>query len=38
MSSPEIRIGLIGPGGMGTVHLRNYEHIEGARVVAVWTC
>lgn len=35
MSSPEIRIGLIGPGGMGTVHLRNYEHIEGARVVAV---
>ncbi len=29
-----IRIGLVGLGGMGTVHYSNYQHIEGAQVVA----
>lgn len=30
-----IRIGLVGAGGMGTVHRSNYAHIEGCEVVAV---
>ncbi len=31
----ELRIGLVGTGGMGTVHLSNYAHIEGCKVVAL---
>jgi predicted dehydrogenase len=30
-----IKIGLVGAGGMGAVHLENYRHIGGARVAAV---
>lgn len=30
-----LKIGLVGAGGMGTVHLSNYAHIEGCKVVAV---
>lgn len=30
-----IRIGLVGTGGMGTVHYHNYQHIEGCKVVAL---
>lgn len=29
-----IQIGMVGIGGMGTVHLSNYAHMEGCRVVA----
>lgn len=29
-----IKIGIVGIGGMGTVHYSNYKHIEGCRVVA----
>ncbi|NCA78253.1 MAG: gfo/Idh/MocA family oxidoreductase, partial [Alphaproteobacteria bacterium] len=29
-----VRIGLVGLGGMGTVHYSNYQHITEARVVA----
>jgi UDP-N-acetylglucosamine 3-dehydrogenase len=30
-----VRIGIVGAGGMGTVHHSNYAHIEGCQVVAV---
>lgn len=30
-----IKIGIVGAGGMGTVHKSNYEHIKGCKVVAV---
>ncbi len=30
-----IRIGIVGAGGMGTVHRSNYEYMEGCRVAAV---
>jgi hypothetical protein len=30
-----IRIGLVGTGGMGTVHYHNYQHIEGCEVAAL---
>ena len=30
-----IRIGIVGTGGMGTVHYSNYAHIEGCKVVAL---
>lgn len=30
-----IRIGLVGTGGMGTVHYNNYAHIHGCKVVAL---
>ncbi|HBF41714.1 MAG TPA: gfo/Idh/MocA family oxidoreductase [Anaerolineaceae bacterium] len=30
-----IRIGLVGTGGMGTVHYNNYQHIEGCKVAAL---
>lgn len=30
-----IKIGLVGTGGMGTVHYSNYAHIEGCEVVAL---
>ncbi|MBY6273753.1 MAG: gfo/Idh/MocA family oxidoreductase, partial [Bacillaceae bacterium] len=29
-----INIGIVGLGGMGTVHYHNYRHIDGCRVVA----
>jgi hypothetical protein len=31
----EVRIGFVGVGGMGTVHVRNLLNIEGARITAV---
>ena len=31
----EVRIGFVGVGGMGTVHVRNQLNIEGARITAV---
>lgn len=30
-----IKVGIIGVGGMGTVHLNNYAHIEDCKVVAI---
>lgn len=30
-----IRIGIVGTGGMGTVHYNNYAHIDGCKVVAL---
>ena len=30
-----LNIGLVGVGGMGSVHYANYQHIEGCRVAAV---
>lgn len=30
-----IRVGLVGTGGMGTVHYNNYQHIDGCKVVAL---
>ena len=30
-----IRIGIVGTGGMGTVHYTNYQYIEGCQVAAV---
>jgi UDP-N-acetylglucosamine 3-dehydrogenase len=30
-----IRIGIVGTGGMGTVHYSNYAHIDGCKVVAL---
>ena len=30
-----LKIGLVGLGGMGTVHLHNYDHIAGGKVVAI---
>jgi predicted dehydrogenase len=30
-----IRVGIVGTGGMGTVHYHNYQHIDDAEVVAV---
>ncbi|MEG0750582.1 MAG: Gfo/Idh/MocA family oxidoreductase [Oscillospiraceae bacterium] len=30
-----ISIGIVGAGGMGTVHMANYAHIDGVKVVAV---
>lgn len=35
MGNEMIRIGVVGAGGMGTVHISNYAHIEGCRVAAV---
>jgi UDP-N-acetylglucosamine 3-dehydrogenase len=30
-----IRIGIVGTGGMGTVHYSNYTHIDGCQVAAL---
>ncbi len=30
-----LKIGIVGAGGMGAVHISNYEHIEGCKVVAI---
>jgi UDP-N-acetylglucosamine 3-dehydrogenase len=30
-----IRVGIVGTGGMGTVHYSNYSHIDGCKVVAL---
>ena len=35
MSKQELKIAIVGVGGMGTVHISNYAHIAGCKVVAV---
>lgn len=35
MAGEILRIGVVGAGGMGTVHISNYAHIPGAKVAAV---
>ncbi len=35
MEDKLINIGVVGAGGMGKVHIRNYAHIEGCKVIAI---
>lgn len=35
MEKKTLRIGMVGAGGMGTVHMSNYAHIDGCEIVAV---
>ena len=35
MNDKELKIAVVGAGGMGTVHISNYAHIPGCKVVAV---